>query len=69
MRDVLLDQHRAIFEAVIARDPAAAGAAAEEHMIYTKRVLDEIAAADARLEVSLRRIDGGSLSSRARRPG
>jgi GntR family transcriptional repressor for pyruvate dehydrogenase complex len=66
VREVLLDQHRAIFEAVIARDPAAAGHAAEDHMTYTKRVLGEIAAAEARLEISLRRIDGGRISSRAR---
>jgi len=69
VRSVLLDQHRAIFEGVIARDPAAAGLAAEEHMTYTKRVLDEIAAAEARLEISLRRIDGGNISTRARRQG
>ena len=37
-------------------------------MTYTRRVLDEIAAAEARLEISLRRIDGGNISSRARRP-
>ena len=66
VRSVLLDQHRAIFDAVFARDPAAAGRAAEEHMAYTKRVLDEITAADARLEISLRRIDGGNISARAR---
>jgi GntR family transcriptional repressor for pyruvate dehydrogenase complex len=66
VREVLLDQHRAIFEAVIARDPVAAGRAAEEHMTYTKCVLSEIAAADARLELSLRRIEGGSISTRAR---
>ena len=66
VREVLLDQHRAIFAAVIARDAAAAGTAAEEHMTYTKRVLDEIAAAEARLEISLRRIDGGNISSRTR---
>lgn len=66
VREVLLDQHRAIFEAVMARDSVAAGRAAEEHMTYTKRVLSEIAAADARLEVSLRRIEGGSISTRAR---
>lgn len=69
VRAVLLDQHRAIFDAVMARDPAGAGSAAEEHMAYTKRVLDEIAAADARLEISLRRIDGGSISARARASG
>jgi GntR family transcriptional repressor for pyruvate dehydrogenase complex len=66
VREVLLEQHRAIFEAVVTRDAAAAGLAAEEHMAYTKRVLDEIAAAEARLEISLRRIDGGNISSRAR---
>jgi GntR family transcriptional repressor for pyruvate dehydrogenase complex len=69
VREVLREQHRAIFEAVIARDPALAGRAAEEHMTYTGRVLGEIAAAEARLEISLRRIDGGRLSSRARRQG
>lgn len=66
VRDVLRAQHRAIFEAILARDPVAAGHAAETHMTYTKRVLSEIAAADARLEISLRRIDGGNISARAR---
>lgn len=66
VREVLLAQHRSIFEGVMARDPAAAGKAAEDHMAYTRRVMDEIAAADARLEISLRRIDGGSISARAR---
>lgn len=67
VREVLLGQHRAIFDAVMARDAEAAGRAAEEHMTYTRRVLSEIAAADARLEISLRRIEGGSISTRARR--
>lgn len=66
VREVLLDQHRAIFDGIMARDPAAAGQAAETHMTYTQRVLGEIAAADARLEISLRRIDGGNISARAR---
>lgn len=66
VRQVLRDQHRSIFEAVMARDPEAAGRAAEDHMTYTRRVLGEIAAAEARLEISLRRIDGGNISSRAR---
>jgi GntR family transcriptional repressor for pyruvate dehydrogenase complex len=68
VREVLLLQHTAIFDAVMARDAEAAGRAAADHMIYTRRVLKEIAEADARLEVSLRRIDGGSISARARRP-
>lgn len=64
VRDVLRDQHRAIYDAVMARDPAAAGKAAEDHMLYTRRVMSEIAAAEARLEISLRRIQGGHLSPR-----
>lgn len=62
IRDVLRDQHRAIFEAVLARDPDAAAHAAETHMTYTRQVITEIAAAEARLEISLRRIDGGKIS-------
>lgn len=65
VREVLLLQHRAIFEAVMARDPEAAGRAAADHIVYTRRVLDEIAAAEARLEISLRRIEGGSISARS----
>ncbi len=66
VRDVLRDQHRAIYDAVMAREAEAAGRAAAAHMTYTQRVLGEIAAAEARLEISLRRIDGGNISSRAR---
>ncbi|MDP5307274.1 FCD domain-containing protein [Paracoccus spongiarum] len=64
VRDVLLGQHQAIHDAVMARDPVAAARAAEDHMTYTRRVLSEIAAADARLEISLRRIEGGSITHR-----
>lgn len=66
VREILLGQHRSIFEAVMARDPEAAGRAAEDHITYTRRVLNEITAAEARLAISLRRIEGGSISSRAR---
>ncbi len=64
VRDVLRLQHRAIHDAVMARDPIAAARAAEDHMGYTKRVLNEIIAAEARLEFSLRRIEGGSIAQR-----
>lgn len=64
IRDLLRDQHRAIYNGIMAHDPATAGRAAEDHMLYTRRVLNEIAAADARLEISLRRLQGGNLSSR-----
>jgi GntR family transcriptional repressor for pyruvate dehydrogenase complex len=65
VREILLDPHRAIHAAILARDPEAAGAAAAAHLGYTERVLHEIRAAESRLEISLRRIDGGNLSKRA----
>ncbi len=64
VRDILRAQHRAIYDAIIARDPEAAGKAAQDHMDYTRRVLAEIEAAEARLEISLRRLEGGGVSLR-----
>ncbi len=40
-RTDLLGQHRAIHDAIAARDPAAARAAAEAHMSYVERVLQD----------------------------
>lgn len=56
VRELLLEQHRAVYETVMAGDPDAAKAAAEAHIDFTRDALMEIAKADARLEVSLRRI-------------
>jgi GntR family transcriptional repressor for pyruvate dehydrogenase complex len=56
VRELLLEQHRAVYETVMAGDPDAAKAAAEAHIDFTRDALMEIARADARLEVSLRRI-------------
>lgn len=63
VRDLLLGQHRAVYEAVMAGDPQAARAAAESHINFTRDALMEIAKADARLEVSLRRIAKSDLVS------
>ena len=63
-RDRLRAQHRAIYESVMAGDVEAAGEAAEEHIHYTHQALTEIKAAEARLQVSLRRLNGGSVSVR-----
>ncbi len=41
-RDMLLDQHRAINEAVQARDPAAARAAVESHLDYVAKELHDL---------------------------
>lgn len=56
VRELLLEQHRAVYQTVMAGDPDAAKAAAEAHIDFTRDALMEIAKADARLEVSLRRI-------------
>jgi len=61
VRELLLAQHRTIFEAVVAGDPEAARNAAEAHVDFTREALQEIAKADARLEVSLRRMARGDL--------
>lgn len=66
-RDALRAQHRALYEAVMAGDPEAAGNAAEAHIHYTHRALREIRASEVRLEVSLRRLGGGSARGRRTR--
>lgn len=63
VRGLLRDQHRAIAEAVAARDAAAARAAAERHVAFTRGALREIGAAEARLEVSLRRMGAGGIGA------
>lgn len=56
VRDLLLAQHLAIADAVLAGDADRAHAAAEAHVEFTLVTLREIRENDARLEVSLRRI-------------
>ncbi|CAK0765120.1 GntR family transcriptional regulator, transcriptional repressor for pyruvate dehydrogenase complex [uncultured Gammaproteobacteria bacterium] len=56
VRDLLLTHHKAIGEAIIAGDGAAARRAAENHIAFTRQTLEEIRQADARLAVSLRRL-------------
>jgi GntR family transcriptional repressor for pyruvate dehydrogenase complex len=65
-RDQLRAQHRAIYESVMAGKVEEAGDAAEAHIHYTHRALNEIKASEARLQVSLRRLNGGRVSARQR---
>jgi GntR family transcriptional regulator, transcriptional repressor for pyruvate dehydrogenase complex len=62
VREVLLGQHRAIHDAVLAGDADGARTAAQVHVNFTRDALREIAKADARLEVSLRRIVGTDIT-------
>lgn len=72
VRDLLLDQHRAVYEAVMDGDPERARDAASHHITYINSALQEIRDAEARLEVSLRRMgraDLVDLGGRRRRTG
>lgn len=67
VRDLLLAQHRAIYEAVMAGDPESARDAAEKHITFTYEAIREIRNAEARLEASLRRVGRGDLVAAPRR--
>ena len=51
-RDILLEQHRAINDAIQARDPAAAKTAAEAHMSYVEQTLSDLRKADKHEDVA-----------------
>ncbi|KGJ03230.1 transcriptional regulator, GntR family [Paracoccus halophilus] len=63
IRELLRDQHRAIAEAILARDPQAARDAAHEHLSYIRRASREIRESEAKLGQSLRRVSGGGLQA------
>lgn len=64
IRDLLRQQHRAIAEAILARDAGAARRAAEAHIAYLRQASREIREAETRLELSLRRMNGGDVTQR-----
>ena len=68
IRELLRDQHRAIAQAILDRDPDAAQAAAHGHLAYIRRASREIREAEAKLGQSLRRLSGGGLSQRGLEP-
>jgi len=51
-RDTLLEQHRAIQQAIQARDPEAAREAAEAHMTYVETILGDLRKADKHEEIA-----------------
>ena len=55
-RETLLGQHRAIYDAIMARDPEAAQAAAEAHMGHVGRVLRSFQEDQARAEIARLRL-------------
>lgn len=56
-RDTLLEQHRAILDALIARDEAGSRAAVEAHLDYVEASLSERQKADRHEAVALQRLD------------
>jgi Transcriptional regulators len=56
-RDMLLEQHRSIFEAVIAGEADRARQAAQQHMTHVHQFLRERRLSDWRVEMSRRRLD------------
>lgn len=63
VRDLLRDQHLAIAQAIIEKRPDAARSAAHAHLSYLRRATREIREAEEKLDISLRRLDGGGLSA------
>ncbi len=57
----LLDEHEAIFAAIMRRDPEAARKAAQLHVDNTLKTLHEIYDAEKRLQVSIRRLERNDL--------
>lgn len=55
LREMLLEQHRAIHDAIMEQDGVAARQAAQSHVDFTCTALTEIERTDARLEMTLRR--------------
>lgn len=56
--DTQLAEHKAIYDAIMARDPEGASEAARLHMVSTVRTQQEIHDAERRLQASIRRLSG-----------
>ncbi len=62
VREVLMRQHKAIYEAIMNRNAEAARIAAEKHIQYTREALQESRVADERQGVAMRRAGRDSLA-------
>jgi GntR family transcriptional repressor for pyruvate dehydrogenase complex len=65
--DSQLDEHRKIYEAIMARDAGAAGDAARAHMMSTLNTQREIQESERRLAASIRRLAHKDLVSPSKR--
>jgi GntR family transcriptional repressor for pyruvate dehydrogenase complex len=65
--DSLLEQHQAIYDAVMAGDRQAATEAAQRHISSTMETIRDLREAEKRLQVSLRRLERGDLVAQPRK--
>ncbi|CAM3299322.1 FCD domain-containing protein [Paracoccus nototheniae] len=63
VRDLLRDQHLAIANAILEKRADDARAAAHAHLSYLRRATKEIREAEAKLDISSRRLDRGGLTA------
>ena len=59
-REALLAQHRAILDALLARDPAGAQAAVESHLGYVERALQDHRSRAHNEKIARKRLEHGS---------
>ena len=62
VRQLLLRQHKAIYDGIMSADPAAARIAAERHILYIRDALQESRVAEQREAVARRRITRDGLA-------
>ena len=62
VRELLRRQHKAIYDAIMARDPEAARIAAEKHVLYIKDTLQESRLAEQRAAVAMRRVGRANIA-------
>ena len=62
MRELLRRQHKAIYDAIMARDPEAARIAAEKHVLYIKDTLQESRLAEQRAAVAMRGVGRANIA-------
>ncbi|MFM2370872.1 MAG: hypothetical protein RIS85_594, partial [Pseudomonadota bacterium] len=68
-KDSQLQEHQAIYEGIMARDPARAREAAHIHMTTALKTQQEIHDAERRLQASIRRLERSDLVAPQRRRG
>jgi GntR family transcriptional repressor for pyruvate dehydrogenase complex len=61
VRELLLRQHKAIYDAIMAREPERARRASENHVLYIRDTLQESRIAEQRAAVAERRMGRASL--------